>query len=112
MDITPIINRHSIEYVKSCINLKNSSTPFTTSETSIKNVIGDMNTHPYPRFFRGQTMSNTPVIFERETAWRELTPLYAPVVLPDQTPIDHLFQNTCSVILPQHKDIFSQYEKR
>ena len=60
------INTANKNFVHARITYKNSSTPYYSSGPS---PITDMDTFPYPRFFRDSFKSETPVIFEREAGW-------------------------------------------
>ena len=110
------INEHSAEFIKQMIMRKNSSEPMTVSNTAVQNVITDMDQDSvrYNRRFRGVYTSSEPVIFEREAGWREpnnscykVQKCFGKSIEPDI-----VFSVPCTTILPNHADIYSQYQFR
>lgn len=113
-NITPHINENNIENVRKMIARKQSSTPFYGTWQGAASVTTDMDHHPYSRFYRGDYRSHLPIIMEREAGWRIVNnECYsgAPKGVPLPPP-EHCFQNACSVVLPCHCDITSQYDRR
>lgn len=116
---TPVSQRltdHSTNFIRQLVAQKNSSYPLTVSNAAIVNVVTDMdsNSVDYGRRFRGQYMSSVPIIFERETGWREVSAdgykLNNPKVKVPEP--DIMFSPACTTILPNHADIYSQYQQR
>lgn len=62
------ILNNSINFVKTQIQQKNSSSPYLANTDMIQSVYTDMNTFPYHRFYRGNSRPN-PTIFNREAGY-------------------------------------------
>jgi len=114
MEITPEYNMQNIEYIRQMIAKKNSSNPYTATETSVSHIITDMDNFPYNRYYRGVATASDPIIYDREAGWRIRNDNCYKLILPMQ-PVNqpqHCFQNACTTIIPCHCDINSQYEMR
>jgi len=112
--ITPYLNEHNIENVRKMIAMKKNHVPFYGTWQQASSVLTDMDHHPYTRFYRGNYQSFRPIVMEREAGWRIINnECYNGGVdsVPDAPP-QHCFQNACSIVMPCHCDISSQYEKR
>lgn len=69
------VTNDSIKYIQQQIRRKtNYSLPYYTTTNAIKNSITDRNEFPYPRNYRGQANSLTPIIVEREAGYRMAKP--------------------------------------
>lgn len=62
----------------------------------------DINQWPYPRFFRGQASSYSPIIFEREAGYSpiDVVPSVLPIYAPVQTTPQTCFQVPCTTVFP------------
>lgn len=68
----------------------------------VRNIVTDMDSFPYTRYFRGSFSSDKPIIFGREAGWRLLdNKCYTPV-LTYMKPMypNHCFQTACSTVYP------------
>jgi len=101
VDLTPVLNEHSIEFVRDMIQRKNGSSPFYTTIDSVKNVITDYDHFPYTRYFRGVATYPEPIVAEREAGYRTVQNQCYEVnaVVPKQK-VDYCFQYPCSTIRP------------
>lgn len=107
-DVTPYINQHNIDSVRSCIQKKLSNVPFHSTITNSLNILTDIDHFPYTRFYRGVYLSENPVVFERESGWR---PRYdncyksppSANEISHQYP-NHCFEGSCRTTLPCYKN--------
>jgi hypothetical protein len=71
-DLTPELNKQSIESVRAQINGKLSSEPYFANSNTVKTSVTDMDHHPYTRWFRGVYYYPDPIVMEREAGWRPI----------------------------------------
>tara|TARA_B100000686_G_scaffold355018_1_gene469105 strand:- start:3729 stop:4109 length:381 start_codon:yes stop_codon:yes gene_type:complete len=105
------ITLNNINYVRSQINLKNSSTPYYAYDKTIRHVVDDMDSFPYHRFYRGVYWKDKPVIFEREAGYRKRHDnCYKPKFnyIPNPKP-KHCFEGPCSVVYPCYPEYLRKY---
>ena len=95
------LNQHSIETIKKQISLKQTQ-PYFASQTTVANIITDMDHFPYTRWFRGVSYYPDPIVMEREAGWRPLHNDCYTVNRPvEQDPeLDTCFEAACSTIYP------------
>lgn len=109
-DFTPIINENNIDAVRLGIFRKNNPKPYIATVRDGRSTFTDMDTFPYPRFYRGVPTSSEPVVFEREAGFRiRDDPCYRVTKCSDKPgPNDypkHCFEAACSTVYPCfHRD--------
>ena len=108
--MTEIINRNNREYVDRLTGKKQDTKPIYASRTP---VLTDMDSFPYPRYFRGDYKSGEPIVMEREAGWRKREDNCYKVVLHE--PIEHgeypnhCFQTAPSTVYPCYPDYLRKY---
>lgn len=111
MDLTARLNQNSIETVRSLIAKKNSR-PYFASGSTIKNVVTDMDHHPYDRWFRGVSYFPEPIVMEREAGWRPRHDGCYKLMIPpveEEEPY-HCFEAPCSTTFPCYPEYQSRFE--
>ena len=65
------IVRSNVNFVRDQIEAKVGSKPFYASQNAVNLNVTDIDTFPYPRFYRGVYQLSEPVVMEREAGWRQ-----------------------------------------
>jgi hypothetical protein len=97
--------------VQQLIKLKNQDRPYQSSGPK---VITDMDTFPYPRFYRGRYESEIPVILEREAGWRKRCDnnyVYTPERVELPYP-NHCFQSAVTTVYPCRPEYERKYSDK
>lgn len=90
------LNKNIEQIMKEIQKKTDYSKPFYAEPTRIET---DMDSFPYPRYFRGDPNQTNPVVFEREAGWRAVPPIIKSPVQSGLIP--HLcFEAPCSTIYP------------
>ena len=82
---------------------KNSYLPYRATGDTVKLTLTDMDTFPYPRWYRGVRTSNLPTIMEREAGFREVTPIDRQPIEETPRP-EYTYSLACSTYIPPKKD--------
>ncbi len=97
--------------IQQIINLKNQDRPYLSGGPTIKT---DMDTFPYPRFYRGRYESTKPIVIDREAGWRarcdsnyEYTPERVEIPYPN-----HCFQSAVSTVYPCRPEYNRKYSDK
>lgn len=111
MDFSEKITHNNINSVRNLIANKNSyDIPYYPRVDNIKSVITDMDTFPYPRFYRGQWNSNTPIIFDREAGWHpRFDKFYSPYKEYQEHKPNFCFEAPCSTVYPCYPEYLKKY---
>lgn len=77
------------------------------------NTMTDMDVFPYPRYFRGSYLSETPIVMDREAGWRPVENKCYSINLPEpdirnEYP-NHCFQTATSTVYPCYPDYLRKY---
>ena len=105
------INTRNFQNIRHQIDKKKGSNPYHGTLANNKNVTTDYDTFPYPRYFRGNSYVDFPIVAEREAGWRsrnedcynscsvrnENSKKHHNIVKPR-----HYFQPSCSVVYPKY----------
>ena len=59
----------NIKFVQEQINMKKSNTPYYATTGNVKQVVSNINHHPYTHFFQGKYYSNDSIIISREAGY-------------------------------------------
>ena len=96
--------KDNINMVRAQIAQKIGKRPFYASSQTVTGNVTDVDTFPYPRYYRGIAGMSAPVIYEREAGWRQRHDACYNPVRKDQliTPV-YCWQNACSTVLPCKK---------
>ena len=98
------IVRSNVNVIRDQIEAKVNSEPFFASQNAASLTVTDIDTFPYPRFYRGVYQSSEPVIFEREAGWRQRHDLcYQPERIFDIETPKYCWQVPCSTVFPCHR---------
>jgi hypothetical protein len=105
MSQSTYLNLKNVENVRKMISKKEGTCiPFYATVCNTESVITDMDTHPYPRFFRGRYDSDQPIVAERESGFRvrddqcyRVTPCTG---CEEQEYPSHCFEVACSTVFP------------
>ncbi len=62
---------NNVMNVREQINKKKGMNPYFATADDVVEVVTDQDTFPYPRMFRGVPESSVPIVYERETGWRD-----------------------------------------
>jgi hypothetical protein len=110
-NLTPKINEHSIESIRSEIAKKIGPNPYFANRQTVDNTITDMDHHPYTRWFRGVYYSSNPIIMEREAGFRPIQDTCYSLVAPplDNPQPDHCFEIPCTTTLPCYPKYLAKY---
>lgn len=106
------INIANKNFVNRMIQHKKRSNPYYSSGPS---PMTDMDTFPYPRFFRDSFTSDAPIIFEREAGWlpRNDFCYKIPVVTNDVKMYpNHCFQAAPSTTYPCYPEYLRKYSDK
>ena len=94
------------------IYYKKGSSPFYSSGTAIRT---DMDTFPYPRYYRGIPESGTPIVMDREAGWapRHDKCYKIPVTADSHSYYpNHCFQGAPSTIYPCYPEYIRKYSDK
>jgi len=86
------------------INIKNKTQyakAYYASDKTVATISTDMDQFPYSRWYRGSTMSSTPVIIEREAGYMLVHKNDKPEKQKGTYP-NHVFTTPCSTVLPTY----------
>ena len=98
------IVRRNVNIIRDQIEAKVKSEPFLASQNAASLTVTDMDTFPYPRFYRGVYQLSEPVVLEREAGWRQRQDLcYQPERVLDNENPKYCWQVPCSTVFPCHK---------
>ncbi len=98
--------RSNVNIIRDQIEAKVSSQPFFASQNAVNLTVTDMDTFPYPRFYRGIYQTTKPVILEREAGWRQRHDMCYQPIRNDPLEIPrYCWQVPCSTVFPCHKAI-------
>jgi hypothetical protein len=103
------INQANKNFVGNMIKNKNNYNPYYSSGPS---TMTDVDTFPYPRYYRGDFSSEYAVIFEREAGWRtQKNKCYANPVVKDEVKYypNHCFQGAPSTTYPCYPEYLRKY---
>ena len=106
------INTSNRNFVSNMIQHKQQSNPYYSSGPS---TMTDMDTFPYPRYYRGQFDSDQAIVFERDAGWKPQKPLCykQPVVWNDvQYYPNHCFQGAPSTTYPCYPEYLRKYSDK
>jgi hypothetical protein len=101
MDSTAQINQRNINNVRFQLAKKMMMCgPYYATQDTGSSVLTDHDTFPYPRNWRGNPYSDTPIVNEREAGYRpRFDNCYKLVEQPQKYPYpDHCFSPACSTI--------------
>ena len=107
-NLTLKINNNNIKNIQNMIKKKIGVKPFYTTTENVESIITDIDHTPYTRFYRGNYLSENPIVFEREAGYRVLhnncysTFLPAPNYNKTNTVC---FESACSTVYPCIEDI-------
>ena len=106
-----MITLNNVNIIRDQIEAKVNSKPFFASQNAVNLTITDIDTFPYPRFYRGIYQSSDPVIFEREAGWRQRhDSCYEPITTYDYKEPKYCWQVPCSTVFPCHNLKFASQE--
>lgn len=110
---TPQLNSNSIHTVRGEIN-KKITRPFFANSNTVREVVTDMDHHPYTRWFRGVYYYPDPVIMEREAGWRPLENNCYNINIPkiEEKEPHHCFEVPCTTTLPCYPQYLTKYADR
>lgn len=99
----------NLKSISEQIQKKKSSVPYIANNSQIKYSVTDMDHFPYTRYFRGEYLSDLPIICGRDAGWR---PRYdncyknpQPISDPASViKINHCFSGPCTTIYPCNKE--------
>ena len=97
--------------VQHIIQLKNQDRPYYSLGPK---VITDMDTFPYPRFYRGRYESSRPIIIDREAGWRkrcDINYVYTPTHVEIPYP-NHCFQAATTTVYPCKPEYERKYSDK
>ena len=106
------INTANRNFVKHMIENKTKSLPYYSSGPS---PLTDMDTFPYPRFYRGDARSDKPIIFEREAGWLPRNDFcYKIPVVKNEIKLypNHCFQAAPSTTYPCYPEYLRKYSDK
>ena len=95
------IVKSNVNIIRDQIEAKVGRQPFFASQNAASLKVTDMDTFPYPRFYRGIYQLEEPVVLEREAGWRpRYDACYTPTrVVKEESPI-YCWQAPCSTVFP------------
>ena len=98
------IVRSNVNSVRDQIEAKVGSEPFYASQNAVNLNVTDIDTFPYPRFYRGVYQLSEPVVMEREAGWRQRHDLcYEPTRVYEVEQPNYCWQVPCSTVFPCNK---------
>jgi hypothetical protein len=111
--LTADMNMSSIESVRAQIERKLSGNPYMATQNSVKNIVTDMDHHPYTRWYRGVYYYPEPVIMEREAGYRPINNSCYSLSIPPAPTVDPNipFQAACTTIFPC-RPLATNYEEQ
>lgn len=111
MNFSNRINNNNVNSVRQYIDQKNNyNRPFYPRTGTIKAVTTDMDTFPYPRFYRGEWQSQVPIVFDREAGWHpRLDKFYGVINTAKDEKPNHCFEAPCSTVYPCYPDYLKKY---
>jgi hypothetical protein len=96
------IVKSNVNIIRDQIEAKVGKQPFFASQNAASLTVTDMDTFPYPRFYRGIYQLEEPVVMEREAGWRPRhDACYTPVKAKctEKGP-EYCWQVPCSTVFP------------
>ena len=96
------IVKSNVNFIRDQIEAKVGRQPFFASQNAASLTVTDMDTFPYPRFYRGIYQLEEPVVMEREAGWRPRhDACYTPVKAKctEKGP-EYCWQVPCSTVFP------------
>lgn len=99
------IVKSNVNIIRDQIEAKvNTDTPFFATQNAVPLTVTDMDTFPYPRYYRGIHQIEEPVVFEREAGWRTHNDeCYKPIDYTPVTHVEYCWQTPCSTVFPCKK---------
>ena len=98
------IVKSNVNIIRDQIEAKVGPNPFYASQNAVNLNITDMDTFPYPRFFRGIYQLTDPVVMEREAGWRQRHDIcYEPTRIYKPKIPKYCWQVPCSTVFPCHR---------
>ena len=96
------INASNVYNVRSQIALEKQSQPFHATVNYAKSIVTDYDNFPYGRWYRGQALSDKPIVAEREAGWRPRQKnCYSNFSSPVENKYpNHCFETACSTVFP------------
>lgn len=95
------IVKSNVNNIRDQIEAKIGKQPFLASQNSTSLTVTDLDTFPYPRFYRGIYQIEEPVVFEREAGWRQRhDECYIPKRIINSENPKYCWQVPCSTIFP------------
>lgn len=108
------INSHNINTVRRQIARKvDYSLPFYATQDMMNEVVNDIDSFPYKRFYRGRYQSDHPIVFERETGWRVRNDNCYKIRANELSGYPfHCFQSACSTVYPCYPSYLRKYSDK
>lgn len=100
-ELTAKHNEQSVEYIRKMIEMKTKA-PYFANGNSVKNIVTDMDHHPYTRWYRGVYYYPEPIVMEREAGWRPLENSCYELTMPPIEPSEErlCFEPPCGTVFP------------
>lgn len=105
---------NNVDNVREQIEMNNLNIPFHATINYANSVVTDYDTFPYHRWYRGQAISDVPIVAEREAGWRpQRNRCYKDnTVPPPKEYPNHCFEGPCSVTYPCYPKYLQKYSDR
>lgn len=112
--MSQLVNENNINNVRRQIKIQKQSHPFHTTVNYPESVITDYDHFPYRRWFRGQTLSDKPIIAEREAGYRPVRKnCYASFdEVKEPNYPNHCFEGSCSLVVPCYPQYLQKFSDR
>ena len=95
------IVKSNVNIIRDQIEAKVGRQPFFASQNAASMIVTDMDTFPYPRFYRGVYQLEEPVVLEREAGWRvRQESCYTPTRIVSEEKVEYCWQVPCSTVFP------------
>lgn len=109
-----LTNLNNVNNVREQIAMNNLNTPFHATVNYAKATLTDYDTFPYPRWYRGQALSEVPIVAEREAGWRpQRNRCYNDNSVPEPNDYpNHCFEAACSTVYPCYPKDLQKYSDR
>ena len=106
VDYSEYRNNLNVDFVRQQILHKNSNTPYFALDSTVTNVVTDMDHFPYSRWYRGVYDFSEPIVAEREAGFRKLeNDAYKPrIPIKPEKNRPLCFQAPCSTVYPCFAD--------
>ena len=94
------------------------STPYHATVKQAGSVVTDFDNFPYNRWYRGNPLSDIPIVAEREAGWR---PRHSSCYKVSESPCkksnhdtypNHCFEAACSTVFPCYPEYLTKYADR